>query len=53
VATALAENAPITVVNHPSGEHGFDNQNDDERSREIILGALEFMKAHLARVSSD
>ena len=48
VATALAENAPITVVNHPSGEHGFENQNDDERSREIIRGALEFMKAHLA-----
>lgn len=47
VAEALAENAPVTVVNHPSGEHGFDNQNASERSREIIRGAIEFMRDHL------
>jgi acetyl esterase/lipase len=44
---AISQNAPITVINHPQGVHGFDNQNDDDRSREIIQGALAFMKNHL------
>ena len=46
-ATALEANAPLTVINHPSGLHGFDNQNDDERFREIIRSAIEFMVTHL------
>jgi acetyl esterase/lipase len=46
-ARALAVNAPITVINHPSGAHGFDNLNADERSREMIRGAIEFMRTHL------
>jgi acetyl esterase/lipase len=46
-ARALKVNAPITVINHPSGEHGFDNQSDDEGSRKIIRSTLEFMKGHL------
>jgi acetyl esterase/lipase len=49
IAAALRANTPVTVVNHPAGEHGFDNQNDDDRSREIIRAALEFMKIHLQR----
>jgi len=47
VAAAMAANASITVINHPSGEHGFDNQNDNDRSREIIRSALAFMATHL------
>lgn len=47
IAAAIAANAPITIMNHPLGEHGFDNQNDDERSREIIRAALAFMHSHL------
>jgi acetyl esterase/lipase len=47
VVRALASNAPITVVNHPTGGHGFDNQNNDLGSREIIRHSIEFMKAHL------
>jgi len=46
-AKALAANAPITVINHPTGVHGFDNQNDDERSREIIRSVIEFLRTHL------
>ena len=49
VAAALAANAPITLLNHPAGVHGFDVENDDERSREIIRAALEFMKMHLTQ----
>jgi acetyl esterase/lipase len=47
IATALAANAPLTCMNHPFGEHGFDNQNDDDRSREIIKAALAFLRTHL------
>jgi acetyl esterase/lipase len=47
IAAALAANAPITVVNHPSAEHGFDMLNDDDRSREIIRGALAFFETQL------
>jgi acetyl esterase/lipase len=47
LAAAVAANAPITFMNHPFGEHGFDNQNDDERSREIIRSAIAFMYSHL------
>jgi acetyl esterase/lipase len=47
IREALAKNASITLTNHPTGVHGFDNQNDDERSREIIRSAIAFMKAHL------
>lgn len=46
-AEALKRNVPVTVMNHPSGSHGFDNQVDDERSREIVRGAVEFMKLQL------
>jgi dienelactone hydrolase len=46
-AEALKQNIPLTLANHPQGVHGFDNQNDDERSREIVVGAVEFMKRHL------
>jgi acetyl esterase/lipase len=47
MAAAIAVNAPVTFMNHPFGEHGFDNQNDDERSREIIRSAIAFMHTHL------
>lgn len=49
ISAAIANNAPITVVNHPQGVHGFDNQNDDDRSREIIRSAIDFMKGHLLK----
>jgi len=52
VADALAANAPVTLVNHPTGVHGFDVENDDERSREIIRGVLEFLQTHLGGASS-
>ena len=47
VAKALAANAPITVINHAAGGHGFDNTNDEERSKQIIRGSIEFMRTHL------
>ncbi len=47
VREALAKNVSITLANHTTGVHGFDNQNDDERSREIIRMAIDFMRTHL------
>jgi acetyl esterase/lipase len=46
-ADALKANAPLTLLNHPQGKHGFDALNDDARSREIIRAALAFMHTHL------
>ncbi|MDQ3063542.1 MAG: alpha/beta hydrolase [Acidobacteriota bacterium] len=44
---AIAKNITLNFANHPNGIHGFDNQNNDERSREIIREAIEFIKIHL------
>jgi acetyl esterase/lipase len=48
VAAALKENLLVEVLNHPSGRHGFDILDDNDRSREIIHRALEFLKIRLA-----
>jgi acetyl esterase/lipase len=47
VGEALPRNIALTFVNHPQGVHSFDNQNDDDRSREIIRSAIAFMQSHL------
>ena len=46
VARALTLNETIEVMNNPGGRHGFDILDDNARSREIIVRALEFIKAH-------
>src|SRR5438046_9916818 len=52
IKEALVANVALTFANHPQGVHGFDNQNNDDRSREIIHTALELMKAHLGTASA-
>lgn len=52
-AAALAANYPLTLANHPEGPHGFDNQRDDARSREIVLEVLSFLKYHLAGAAAE
>lgn len=47
VAVALAKNLQVEIMNHPRGVHGFDNQTDDERSREIIRRLLGFLSENL------
>ena len=47
VLAALVKNAMIEVMNHPTGRHGFDIIDSNERSREIVRHVLEFLKAHL------
>ena len=38
----------FSPIEHLGDEYGRDNQNDDDRSREIIAAALEFMRRHLS-----
>ncbi len=47
VHKAISKNVALTFANHPLGVHGFDNQNDDDRSREIIRSVIAFLKLHL------
>jgi len=47
IKDALIKSIALNFANHPTGVHGFDNQNDDERSREIIREAIVYIKLHL------
>jgi acetyl esterase/lipase len=47
VTEALARNAPLVFYNQPGGEHGFDNQEGDPRSRDIVREAVAFLKSNL------
>lgn len=47
VEEAFRKGVALTVMTHPAGEHGFDAQNDDDRSREILRATIEFLKARL------
>ena len=48
-AAALRSNVPLTVMNYPEGDHGFDGLNDTPRSRAIIKAALQFVIENTAR----
>ena len=48
IAVALAKNAMIEVMNHPTGRHGFDILDSNARTREMIRRALEFLKTNLS-----
>lgn len=47
ILKANSNNLGVTLINHPSGVHGFDTQNNDERSREIIESMLIFLQCNL------
>lgn len=44
VARALAENAPVTVLNHAGGRHAFEMMNDDDATRRVIEATIAFVK---------
>jgi hypothetical protein len=46
-AAAASAGAALTVVEYPEGEHGFDIWQDTDRSREILVQTLEYLKEHL------
>jgi hypothetical protein len=47
ISSALAHNLPVTFVNHHTGPHTFDLDDDSEVSREIIRQALAFLQRNL------
>jgi hypothetical protein len=49
VARALAENAYVSVLNQPDGQHAFDLLDDTDRSRSAIRQILGFLSTHLHR----
>jgi acetyl esterase/lipase len=49
MSEALSKNINVELMNHPSGIHGFDNQIDDDRSREIIRRVLMFLRENLEK----
>jgi acetyl esterase/lipase len=49
IAEAIDQNCAITVMNHPTGRHGFDIRDANARSEEIIVASLEFIRTHLLK----
>lgn len=47
VTKALATDYPLTVANAPGSPHGFDNQVDSIRTRELVMGTLDFLRGRL------
>ena len=50
VSRSIARNLPVTLVNYPSGVHGFELEEDTEMSRGIIQQVLAFLRWHLGVV---
>lgn len=46
VQLALKNNVSLELFNHPNGHHGFDIEDDNERSREILKRTIEFIRTH-------
>jgi acetyl esterase/lipase len=47
VAAALAKNAPVTLINYPAGDHGFEILNDTDETRRVIAQSIAWVKSHL------
>lgn len=49
VQAALRNNVAVELFNHPTGHHGFDIEDNNARSREILKRTVEFLKTHALR----
>lgn len=47
VQQALKENVALDLLNHATGQHGFDGRDGDERTRDILRRTIEFIRIHL------
>lgn len=43
-SAAVAQNAPVTVLNHPAGPHGFEAASNDAMTRVVIDQTIDFVK---------
>jgi acetyl esterase/lipase len=49
VQLTLKNNLALELFNHPTGHHGFDIEDDNDRSREILKRTIEFIRTHSQR----
>ncbi|MFL6208689.1 MAG: hypothetical protein ACJ74W_07535 [Pyrinomonadaceae bacterium] len=49
VQVALRKNLTLDLANHATGHHGFDVEDNNDRSREIIKQTVAFSKTHCAQ----
>ncbi|HET8623445.1 MAG TPA: alpha/beta hydrolase [Gemmatimonadales bacterium] len=49
VAAAVDQRAPMDLLIHPTGRHGFDEADHDQRTRDILEHCLTFLHRHLGR----
>lgn len=49
VREALTQNAPLTLINYPSGDHGFEVLNDTEETRRVLRQSFEWLREHTRR----
>ena len=47
VAAALAKNAPVSLINYPAGDHGFEILNDTDETRRVIAQSIAWVKSRL------
>ena len=40
----MSQNAPLTLLNHPSGYHAFEMFNDDDATRDVMEQTISFVK---------
>jgi dienelactone hydrolase len=43
-ALGVSQNAPVTLLNHPSGYHGFEMNNDDDATRDVMEQTIAFVR---------
>jgi hypothetical protein len=47
-ALAITQNAPVTMLNHPTGYHAFEIANDDDATRDAMEQTVAFVKRTVA-----
>jgi acetyl esterase/lipase len=47
VAAALSKNAPVSLINYPAGDHGFEILNDTDETRRVIAQSIAWVKSRL------
>ena len=49
VAAGLAKNGPLSLINYPAGDHGFEILNDTDETRRVIAQSIAWVKSRLSR----
>lgn len=47
IAAALSKNAPVSLINYPAGDHGFEILNDTDETRRVIAQSIAWVKSRL------